>query len=171
MFTTQVEPRAAGDWFHWPMIARGFAHHIIFISFADQSAHKDSPSYCKISFDYYLLFLGMGCWTWLFCFLSLLSIKSLTLKLLNLLLLFSFSNSKHTSMASLAILSNFFEEQTNTVAGCISVGNAVLVWRQSHEKGGYTSQKSTLGTRIPPATQAIPFGIVAYTFCRQPFSK
>ena len=35
----------------------------------------------------------------------------LTLWLLNLLLLLSFSTRKHTSMASLAILSNFFEEQ------------------------------------------------------------
>ena len=52
MFTTQVEPRAAGDWFHWPMSARGFARHIIFISFADKSAHEDSLSYWKISFDY-----------------------------------------------------------------------------------------------------------------------
>ena len=34
------------------MSARGFARHIIFISFADQSAREDSLSYCKISFDY-----------------------------------------------------------------------------------------------------------------------
>ena len=52
MFTTQVEQWAAGDWFHGPMSARGFARHIIFISFADQSAREDSLSYCKISFDY-----------------------------------------------------------------------------------------------------------------------
>ena len=35
----------------------------------------------------------------------------LTLQLSNLLLLLSFSNLKHISMASLAILSNFFEER------------------------------------------------------------
>ena len=35
----------------------------------------------------------------------------LTLSLLNLLLLLSFSSRKHTSMASRAILSNFFEEK------------------------------------------------------------
>ena len=34
------------------MSARGFARHIIFISFADKSAREDSLSYCKISFDY-----------------------------------------------------------------------------------------------------------------------
>ena len=34
------------------MSARGFARHVIFISFADESAREDSLSYCKISFDY-----------------------------------------------------------------------------------------------------------------------
>ena len=107
--------------------------------------------------------------------MSMINTLSLTPKLFNLLLLFSFSNSKHTSIASRAILSNFFEEQwtqnrpqyLSQPAQLAVLARACCVGLVAEPREGraYKSKiKSTPGTRIPPATLAIPFGIVACTF-------
>ena len=71
MLTTQVEPRATGGWFHWPMSEDSRAISYLSVSLTNQRARIRSVI-VKYHSIIYLLFIGMRCWTWLFCFLSFL---------------------------------------------------------------------------------------------------